>query len=66
MDLANVSFYSDGGTTLFNGATGATFAGNELVPVPEPGAISASLLLAGAAFAGSRRQAARRRHTATC
>jgi fibronectin-binding autotransporter adhesin len=64
MDLANVSFYSDGGSTLFNGSSGATFLGNELVPVPEPGAISASLLLAGFAFAGSRRQAARRRHTA--
>ncbi len=57
MLLSNVNFYSDGGTTLFNGSTGATFIGNELVPVPEPGALLSTLALFVGCLFRRRRQA---------
>ena len=45
-ELANISFYSDNGTTLFAGASGATFAaGGEIVPVPEPTVTGSALLV---------------------
>ena len=56
MLLSNVNFYSDGGTTLFNGLPGAAFTGNELVPVPEPGALLSTLALLGGSFFRRRRQ----------
>lgn len=43
--LASIQFYSDEGTTPVG--SGAGFEGNELVPVPEPGAVMAALLLMG-------------------
>ena len=45
-DLANISFYSGNSTSsgfLGNG----TFAGNEIVPVPEPSVLIAAALLLG-------------------
>ena len=46
VDLPNVNFYSDAGGTLLGGG-GAMFDGNELVPVPEPGAVLTGLMLLG-------------------
>jgi hypothetical protein len=44
VNLTQVQFYSDEGTTLI-GTGGAGFIGNELVPVPEPTAFATALLL---------------------
>ncbi|MBP7950307.1 MAG: autotransporter-associated beta strand repeat-containing protein [Verrucomicrobiales bacterium] len=44
-NLAAIQFYSDGGTTPIG--SGAGFIGNNLVPVPEPGAVVAAGLLLG-------------------
>jgi fibronectin-binding autotransporter adhesin len=47
IDLTKVRFYSDnGGIEIGTGGAGF-IAGNELVPVPEPGAAAAALLLLG-------------------
>jgi autotransporter-associated beta strand protein len=45
INLANVQFYSDSGTTLIG--IGGGLIGTELVPVPEPTAATAALLLLG-------------------
>jgi autotransporter-associated beta strand protein len=47
INLANINFYSDSGSTMV-GTGGAGFVGTELVPVPEPSAVLAGLLLVGA------------------
>ncbi len=47
IDLTKVHFYSDnGGNEIGTGGAGF-IAGNELVPVPEPGAVAAAALLLG-------------------
>ena len=53
-DLSNISFYSGGvgnGTFLGTGQ----FAGNQIVPVPEPGVVLAALMLLGCLLFGNRR-----------
>ena len=61
LNLSMVNFYSDGGTS-FPGGGGAVFvSGNELVPVPEPGApMSVAALLGAVGFSGRRAAALRR------
>ena len=54
-NLANVRFYSDSGTTPYSSSFGAAFVGNELVPVPEPTAMAAALVLLGYASSTRRR-----------
>lgn len=61
-DLANIQFFSDNGVTPVG--IGAGFIGSELVPVPEPTALAAALLLLGAiGFQGRRRPGARARRS---
>lgn len=60
IDLAKVNFYSDNGLTQI-GSGGGGLIGNELVPVPEPGAILAAGLLGLIMFRRESRQRATRR-----
>ena len=56
INLANVNFYSDSGTTAYSPTGGGTLIGNELVPVPEPSAIASLLALLGLAGYKERRR----------
>lgn len=46
--LSQISFYSDAGVTFLGTANWATSLNGEIVPVPEPAAVAAALLLGGA------------------
>ena len=59
INLANVNFYSDNGVTPVG--LGGGLIGNELVPVPEPGALGAGLILLG--LIGYRQRRPARRQT---
>ena len=51
--LSNISFYSGGAGSSFLGT--GQFAGNQIVPVPEPGVVLAALMLLGCLLFGNRR-----------
>ena len=54
--LSNISFYSGGAGSSFLGT--GQFAGNQIVPVPEPGVVLAALMLLGCLLFGNRRMLA--------
>ena len=61
-DLSTVQFFSDSGQSPV-GSGGASFVGNELVPVPDPAALAGAVVLA---FAVLRREGLRCRRLPKC
>jgi hypothetical protein len=57
-DLLNIQFFSDNGLTSL-GSAGGSFSGTEIVPVPEPSVVLASILIVALMAFAKREQISR-------